>query len=144
MDWITASEILARKIGRHGTFMAKTEEGFIFGVGNSKARVTSDGQVLLGDQANTEGNGKPKDVFSSPSLAQTATLARIGKKATLHLAVFTPDGQVATACNPKKTFYSNQGTVQAIEGSLDQVTCKVCGWILAKRQKENSEFLQKS
>lgn len=140
MEWDKASEDLARKIGRHGTFLGFSKEGALFAVDKDNYLVGYNGYIGPANKQTievppAEAHGSPKVAPSRPSTASTAMLAMIGENTTVHMAVLAPNGQTATACNPKKTFYSSQGAVRPVEGTLDQVTCKVCGWAIAKMQK---------
>lgn len=140
MEWQEASELLYRQIGRHGSYVGRIKGGFAFAVNTANAKVFDDGRVLVDEELiKKEAPGKPKKVSPQQVGVPTGTetggiLAMIGENVTVHMAIVTPTG-VATACNPKKTFYSTQGAVRAVDGSLDQVTCKVCGWAIAKLQK---------
>lgn len=140
MEWDKASDDLARKIGRHGTFLGFSKEGALFSVDKDNYLVGYNGyigpaKVQTIEIPPVEASGSPKEAPSRPSVPLMAMLAMIGENTTVHMAVSTPDGQTATACNPKKTFYSSQGAVRPVDGSLDQVTCKVCGWAIAKMNK---------
>ena len=141
MEWDKASDDLARKIGRHGTFLGFSKDGALFSVDKDNYLVGYNGYIGPTNGQTVEippmeASGSPKKAPSRPSTASTAMLAMIGENTAVHMAVLTPDGQTATACNPKKTFYSSQGAVRPVEGTLEQVTCKVCGWTIARMQKE--------
>ena len=135
MDKVNASILIQKLVGRPGTFMGMTNDGFRFGFGRENGVamdgfVGYDGTVIYGGKTLKEPTAAAKAKVQDGGFK----LAKIGEHdETVHLAADT--GVVATACNPKKTSYASKGEVHFVDGNPEEVTCKVCGWIVEKRRK---------